>query len=275
MSAEDLEFAVSLTDTMEWSMTEDDFKFSMKIEPEGCFVLFSGAERVGIITSVSYGKLGWLGDLIVDKYHRGRGAGSLLAKKVIEYLKGRGVQTIGLYAYMDKIPFYTRLGFKNDREFVTLSGKNSCRVASASEGVRGAAKTEIPKIIELDSRCFGSSRTKVLKSILQGAESLCLVIARDDGLNGYAIASVYDDTAEVGPFGCHRSHAVSSVHLLKALLARLGNVHVSMCAPKDESAILHAASGCGLAEGFHVARMFHGPAILSGCVYAAESLERG
>jgi predicted N-acetyltransferase YhbS len=275
MSTEDFEFTVRLTDTMNWNMTEEDFKFSMNIEPEGCFVLFSGSERVGIITSASYGKLGWLGNLIVDEHCRGKGAGSLLAKKVIEYLTGKGVQTIGLYAYMDKIPFYTRLGFKNDREYITLSGRNSCNDANTSASVREARKTEISKVIELDAHCFGSSRAKVLRSILQSSDSLCFLVAENDEPMGYAIASVYGDTAEVGPFGCLRTRKDSSAHLLRTLLARLGSVEVSMCTPEDEAIVLRAASRCGLTRGFHLARMFHGPAISSECAYAAESLERG
>jgi len=275
MSEGDLEFAIRLTDTMDWKMVEGDFKFPMNIEPEGCFVLFSDSERAGIITSMSYGKLGWLGNLIVDKRHRGKGAGSLLAKKVIEYLTGKGVQTIGLYAYMDKIPFYTRLGFRYDREFITLAGKNSCRNANAEADVREARRAEIPKIIELDSRCFGASRRKVLKPMLLGPGNLCFVYVKGNELKGYSVASVYDDSAEVGPLGCRRDQEDASAHLLKALLTRLRNMEVSLCTPKGETTVLNAAMECGLAEGFHVARMFYGPAIATDCVYTVESLERG
>ncbi len=65
MRPDDFDFAVTLANTMNWNMTPDDFQFSLALEPEGCFILKDHNKRLGLITSISYGKVGWFGNLIV------------------------------------------------------------------------------------------------------------------------------------------------------------------------------------------------------------------
>ena len=55
MSAEDFAFAINITDPVGWDLTEADFAFMLKLEPEGCFVLLDDSEKVGIATTVSFG----------------------------------------------------------------------------------------------------------------------------------------------------------------------------------------------------------------------------
>ncbi len=84
---EDFDFAVNLTDTRDWQLTEEDFRFMLEMEPEGCFVLLYDSVRVGLVTNVSFGKVGWLGILIVDEKHRKSGGGRLLVQHSLEYFK--------------------------------------------------------------------------------------------------------------------------------------------------------------------------------------------
>jgi len=123
MSVDDFAFAIDITDQMNWELTEADFAFMLRLEPGGCFVLLDGSERVGIATSVSFGRLGWFGNLIVHSDRREKGGGSLLVNHALKYLSAkRGAKSVGLYAYPNKIPFYTRLGFKYDSDFIVLKG---------------------------------------------------------------------------------------------------------------------------------------------------------
>jgi GNAT superfamily N-acetyltransferase len=84
MRQDDFEFAATLANTADWNMNNEDFQFEVALEPDGCLVATQGAERVGIATCISYGKLGWFGNLIVDQRHRSKGVGALLLNNALD-----------------------------------------------------------------------------------------------------------------------------------------------------------------------------------------------
>ena len=272
MSTEDVSFAVRLADTMGWNLTEEDFRFMMELEPEGCFVLFSGSERVGIVTTISFGNVGWLGNLIVTEQHRKKGAGSLLASHAVNYLKHINVKTVGLYAYTGKVPFYERLGFKYDSYFIVLSGNGFS--SQIDSHIREGGKADIQKIIDYDYSCLGFSRRKLLEPFLSDSDNRCYIY-ENRKMAGYAIAKVYQRMAEAGPIVCHRGCSEIAIKLLKAVLNGLNGLEVSMCIPKKQTALLSILKRHGFDEKFSVARMFHGPPFNDKSICLAESLERG
>ena len=273
MSIEDFEFAVRLTDTKGWSFVEEDFQFMVELEPEGCFVSFDNSERIGIITSVGFGKIGWFGSLIVEEKHRKKGAGALLVRHVINYLKGKNVETVGLYAYTDTISFYEHLGFKYDSDFLVLEG--TAFASPVKTDVRLARREDFQRIIDYDSSCFGASRKKLLEAIRRNMNNLCYVSAENGQMLGYIVAKVYEGVSEIGPLVCERGRTDIAVDLLKTVLNKLEGFEVSFCIPEKESAILNFLVKSGISERFRVARMFFKPPKIKDCVYIAESLERG
>jgi GNAT superfamily N-acetyltransferase len=273
MSELDFPFAVQVTDQMDWGMVEEDFRFIKNVEPEGCFVLFDDNERAGVATTVSFAEKGWFGNLVVTEKHRGRGAGSLLVEHSVKYLKSRGVKTIGLYAYLDKVNFYRRLGFKYDSEFVVLRGKGFSSAMDASVSETGRKDTQ--RIIECDSACFGASRKKMLEAIVNDPKNVGYQCTCDGKIVGYALAKVYDGVADLGPLVCPKGRSNLAINLLEAILNRLRDVDVSLCLPEREKRVLDMLLKNQFVEKFRVARMVLGEDSVSDCVYVAESLERG
>jgi GNAT superfamily N-acetyltransferase len=272
MAAEDIPFAVRLGNTMDWNLAEGDFEFMMELEPKGCFVLFCDSERVGIVTTISFGNIAWFGNLIVTEQHRKKGAGSMLANHAVNYLKHNNVETVGLYAYSEKVPFYEKLGFKYDSYFAFLSGNG---VSSPTDSyIREGRKTDIQKIIDYDCSCLGFSRKKLLEPMLLDSDNLCYIYENKE-IGGYAIAKVYQGMAEAGPIVCHQGCNEIAIKLLRAVLNGLNGLAISMCIPKKHTALLDVLKGQGFSEKFSVARMFYGPPLSDKCICLAESLERG
>ncbi|MEM3752796.1 MAG: GNAT family N-acetyltransferase [Candidatus Bathyarchaeia archaeon] len=274
MSFEDIEFAVCLTDTMNWNLTEKDFEFMMQLEPEGCFTLLCGSEKIGITTTVSYGKIGWIGNVIVDEKYRRKRAGSILVKHAIEYLRSKGAEMVGLYSYKEKANFYLRLCFKRDLEFAVLNGKASSPNFEAAD-VMEAGKNEMQKIVEFDSLYFGASRKKLLERIASGKNNLCYYHVENGEISGYIIVKVYNHYSEIGPLICRREKGDVARSLLAAVLKKVKDSEVSICLPKKERAIINMLLGFRFKESFNVVRMFSGPMVFRDCIYIAESLERG
>lgn len=269
----DYPFAVQLANTMNWNMTLEDFEFMVKLEPHGCFVLFRSQERLGIVTCISFGKVGWLGNLVVKADAQREGAGNFLTTHAINYLKRKGVETIGLYAYPHLVKFYEHFGFESDIDFLVLKGKVS--FPETQRFLQAVRKRDIPELINFDCRCFGANREKLLKRILLNKSNLCYVSTQNNEIKGYVVAKLYGKMAEVGPLICKTNRAKDALLLLKTMLSRLNGLEVFIYIPKRETAYLNMLYEAGLREDFRVVRMFLGSAIAKTCIYTAESLERG
>jgi len=274
MSTEDFSFAVELANTMNWNMSAVDFAFNVELEPKGCLVLLDESKRIGIATCISYGKVGWFGNLIVEESYRNQGAGTQLVKHALKYLQSTGVSTVGLYAYRDLVTFYSRLGFKRDIDFSVLKSG----AISAPSYVNDATKIthkELPRITQFDSWCFGASRKKILEKIIGKEKNISYLATEENRIIGYITSKVYDETAEIGPLVSQKDHISTAVLLLKIVLSELEGKEGYMYLPKEERKLLEAAAEAGFRKQFNLARMFLGSVTATECVYIAESLERG
>jgi ribosomal protein S18 acetylase RimI-like enzyme len=273
MRKEHFPFAVQLANTMDWNMAESDFEFNTNLEPDGCFVIFQAKDPVGIATCISYGTTGWFGNLAVKEEYRKAGAGTTLVKHALDYLIGKGVETVGLYAYNHLVGFYEKLGFKPQDDFVILTGKQSA--CKPQRKALKSSKKDIPALIDLDRRCFGWERKKLLEVLLLGKRNLSYLSIHNGEIVGFAVAKVYDAMAEIGPVVCSQEHSYVAVGLLRTMLSVLRNRNVYVYLPDEAKTLLTTLLDCGFEEKFRVKRMFLGSVVAQSCVYLPESLERG
>ena len=273
MTAEHFPFAVQLSNTMNWNATIEDFQLAVALEPDGCFVLTDASNRVGIATTVRFGKVGWFGNLVVREEYRNKGAGSLLINHALEYLRNSYVETIGLYAYAYSTGIYERFGFKKDEAFSLLKGKsNSLLEMKPLERIQ---QQDFSSIIAFDSQCFGANRSKLLDPILQRKKNLCYASKDESGFKGYIASNVYERMATIGPLVCVSDGVPYAEALLGNVLNRLTGFEVFMCIPRRERALLSLLFSARFQEDFRVSRMFLGSRLSPKCIYIPESLERG
>ena len=273
MARSDFPFATRLTNTMNWDLTEEDFRFMMAMEPEGCFVALDDTKKTGLITTVSFDKIGWIGNVIVDTRYRSKGAGLQLVKHAMNYLVRKGVTVIGLYSYLDTVPFYKKLGFKSDCNFVRLAGHGSDGHVNV-KSVESMNADDLKVVVDLDKRCAGWNRERLLKRIFKGSSDLCYVVHEGSGLLGFVMADWYRQ--EVGPLVCRPSHDEEALGLLKVVLSKLANVDVRIGVLEAKQEIIDALLDVNFREEFRVTRMYWGDKPEdTGCLLAMESLERG
>lgn len=281
MRVSDFSFAVKLANSMNWHMTKEDFEFNRKLEPHGCYVLFANGEQVGIATCINFGEVGWFGNLVVEEKYRGKGAGSLLVNHAINYLKSKGAETIGLYAYPHLTKFYQNLGFKPDAELLVLSKQEHKEVTvspipeSSAKLVRKAEIEDTSALVNFDRECFGASREKLLKEILFKENNKCYLSMSSGKIVGYVMAKVYEGLIEVGPLACHKNHTDTGVMLIQTVFSKLKNCDIYTYVPSESKALLNFLLKTGFSEDFRLVRMFLGSKVAANCLYMAESLERG
>jgi GNAT superfamily N-acetyltransferase len=272
LSPDDYAFAVQLTDTMGWNLVAEDFEFMRTLEPDGCLVAFAGSTRLGLSTTISYGSVGWLGNVIVREDARSQGVGSFLVQRSIGYLRSKHVTTIGLYAYSERLPFYQRLGFHPSSTYKVLKGtKRRYPTRGAGCSVSGEA---LERVAAFDRVCFGAPREKLLMPIIRNPENLCYAAENAGTLIGFVVCKVYDGFAEIGPLECSSGRMEVACDLLSTVLHEVQG-DVSIFVPDEAQALLAALNQVGFREEFAVVTMYNGPPPRRPCVYTPESLERG
>jgi ribosomal protein S18 acetylase RimI-like enzyme len=272
MRAADFSFAIRLANTMNWNMTKNDFEFISTLEPDGCFVLFDGVGQVGIATCISYGSVGWFGNLVVKEEYRRSGGGSALLKHAVNYLHDKGVTSVGLYAYPELKNFYDNYGFKCAEDFVVLNVKKAN--IRAERNLPEIDASNLRSITEFDSFCFGWDRRRLLEAII-GEDNFGYSVSEQGKVAGYVVAKVCGDMAEVGPLVCRSNRLDIAEKLLRSVLDRLSGLSVNVCLPKKATSLIADLSQLGFREDFYVTRMFLGKPVSQNCIYIAESLERG
>jgi GNAT superfamily N-acetyltransferase len=273
MSTKDYGFAVDLANTMNWDMAIADFEFNQSFESEGCLVLFDDSVPVGIATCVRFGNVGWFGNFVVKPEYRQQGGGRLLLEYAVKYLKGKGVETIGLYAYPHLEEYYGKFGFKADVGLVVMCNDNvQINNGSAS---KFEALPDFSVLSQFDSEFFGADRSQLLRSILQEKTSLCYASFVGREMVGYILSKTCGCISEVGPLVCCPDRSDVALELLKVMLQRLVNRQVVLYLPQNQKVLEVFLLDVGFRKKFSLSRMFLGGSKIQNGVCLAESLERG
>lgn len=273
MTQDDFAFAIRLTDTMHWDLTKKDFMFMTALEPQGCFVALDGAKRVGITTTAHFDKIGWIGNVIVDAHYRSRGIGAKLVKDAIEYLSEKSVDTVALYAYLDTVKFYEKIGFKVDLDFIRFAGQG-IRNRTATNATRRMTQQDLKEVIDFDRSCMGWNRERLLRRIFTDSKDLCFVARKENKPLGFIMADWYRQ--EIGPLMCRVSSDDEALCLLKNVLSKLANIRVRIGVSEARRRAVGGLVDLGFKEEFRVTLMHLGEKLPDAqCLVAMESLERG
>src|SRR3990170_7057534 len=276
LTRRDLSWAVRLTDLEGWGYTVADLERLRALEPEGCFVAVLGGKRVRLTCSTAYGRLAFLGAVIVHPDARGKHVGEALMRRALDVLDARGVETARLNAYLHVVPFYERLGFRGEYENVRYHGKVAASGPAA--GVRPATGADLPAIAHFDSFYFGARREALLARLLQEFPEHFLVARDEGGVRGYVVANADGGSAEIGPWVANPAAPEIAGDLLRALLARLGSGRIGFTAPGPNEHPHRLAAELRLETAFRTLRMVRGKHAYHGLlqgIFALAGLEKG
>jgi len=218
----DINFAYKMNVREQWNDRKDDIKRMFDYEPNGSFIVEVKDSPVGHVFAISYGKLGWIGLLIVKAEYRKKGVGTLLTKKAVDYLLHCGVETIKLEAVPQISNLYRKLGFVD--EFDSLRFKRACGkiISKCSDSLALIEKKSIIKIAEFDAGYFGAERTSVLVSLYQENPKLCFVSYEGSEVAGYIMCRGAKSGYTLGPFVCNPENPQAAKELLARCIQKLG-----------------------------------------------------
>jgi len=251
MTEDDLPAADRLREIAGWNQRLDDWRLFVALEPDGCFVAVRGAEVIGTVTTTTYDRaLAWIGMMLVHPDHRGRGIGTSLMRRALEYLEGRGVTCIRLDATPAGRPVYEKLGFVAEwsltRHERPLAVEPVFRVTSPV-AVRDLIDSDWGRAGEIDTRCFGVPRERLLRKLRERCRR-ALICESDGQVVGWGLLRPGMKADYLGPLECTTTHVL--VPLAAALLRHAEKRTVFWDVPDDNAVAVAAAQRLG----FHPVR---------------------
>lgn len=266
---------MTLTDLEGWGYTRADFARLLALSPQGCFVVEDEGRVVGVLSTTTYERLAFLGAVIVDPTHRGRGVGRLLMQAALMHLAASGVETVRLNAYLDVVKFYERLGFRGEYEVVRWRATASPHEV---ESVSTMTPRDLDPVVAFDTPYFGASRRPLLERLLQENPTTFLVAREGPHIVGYLVGSPYDGSCEIGPWVVSPGHPAAARNLFHALVGAVGPREYSFSGPDRNRDLAHFVRETGFSEVFHTLRMWWGKNLYPGDpagLWAAGGLEKG
>lgn len=270
---DDIAFAAQLSQVEGRGISAPDYQDLIKLEPTGCFVAEEAGQPVGLVTTVSYGKFGWIGGLIVKSEHRRRGYGRALLDRAVGCLLDHGVRTVAVDATMAAMPFYKRAGFKPAFETLHLKREAAPAPNLCPDSLVPLEDKDIHAVMMFDWALFGGPRLQVLHDTLSQSP-VAYLVQDQEGVGGYLMARHSTEGWVIGPWVCIRS----AEPLLTQALETIGQETVQIVTPKINQQALHILRSHGFRVYYHEMRMYHGDPEGLGRpehIYAICSTEKG
>src|SRR5262249_42879586 len=196
-----------------WNQTEADWGRFLQASPEGCFVAEWNGEVAGTVTTIIYeDRLAWIGMVLVDPELRGRGIGTTLLLKAIDYLDAKRIPCVKLDATAQGKLLYERLAFQVEYEIERCILRREGCTAAALHRVE-----DIETFLATDREVFGADRSALLRSIASAAPEFVGLMREDAVLSGYALGRRGSRADHLGPWVA-RTHAAARAMLDNFLL---------------------------------------------------------
>jgi len=180
---------LALAEREGWLCGRWEFEFLLRSFPQGCFVWRAGGEALGYLTSVRYGRSGWIGNLLVRPEARRHGIGRGLMERAVSALLGSGVETVWLTASPDGAGLYQKLGF------APIDGINRWSGRAVLNVDRKPATLDLDSVRAVDRVGWGDRRESLLRET-------CGRGRLHTSSGGFICCQDWSFGTQVGPWGC-------------------------------------------------------------------------
>jgi GNAT superfamily N-acetyltransferase len=180
---------LSLAEREGWISGRWELEFLLDSFPQGCFVWRDDGATLGYLTSVNYGRSGWIGNLLVHPDARRHGIGRGLVEQGISALLKNGVETVWLTASEEGAGIYRKLGFAPIDSIQRWIGKAALKQDLKPEPL------EIESVRAIDRVGWGERRETLLRVTCGRGRILT-------SSGGFICCQESGHSTQIGPWGC-------------------------------------------------------------------------
>lgn len=255
----DLDAARGLSTQAGWNQLPADWMRFLTLCPRGCFAGVVDDELVATTAVITYGKdVSWIGMVLVDEHYRGRGYGSQIFERGLEYAVKNGGDVIGLDATHLGEPIYRKYGFERVDPVFRWQGvlppAASTTEANLSERIERISVEDVESVCDFDREHTGVDRSTLLRELL-GEPDVRGYLARESAaIVGYTIVRPGRTSRQIGPIVAARPGTIDP--LLRSVTVDFEGHDVIVDAP-DRAAISASLEKLGLSQNRELVRMTH------------------
>jgi GNAT superfamily N-acetyltransferase len=279
LNKEDIDDCVALSTQAGWNQLANDWRRLLWLWPAQCLGAELHDQIIATGTLATYasnvGPVGWIGMILVEEAHRGRGVGTAITRAVLNLADRMGVRQLGLDASDQGQPIYASLGFVASAQVNRWSG------AAAIDEQRywKREKPDWRRLANFDRCASGVDREALLRDFDADTEMLLACVGGENEMRGYGILRPGRTAWHIGPLVAEDQSAASDI--LDQLISKPNQ-------PPSETAIIDVIEGSAVEallrdRGFvisrHLTRMCkpasRRPPIAGPNVHAAAGFELG
>lgn len=198
LNNDDIPDAMKLVLAEGWNQTERDWRLFIEKPYNRCKCLVADDQLVGTATSYRFSKnLAWVSMVLVDKNFRGKGFGKALMDAVLADLKD--CRSIKLDATPAGEKVYEKLGFVKEYSVSRWICDSFNAEIPHNRNIAGIIEADLPKVIQLDKKVFGTERTDIIRSMTIHFPELTGILRMNGKTEGFAVGRRGNRFVQIGP----------------------------------------------------------------------------
>jgi GNAT superfamily N-acetyltransferase len=202
-TSKDVRAIIRLVEEAGWAYTRTEVERLIAVQPDGMLLKRSPGfrhELLGCVYASVWGRLGFIGLMLVKESHRGNGMGRELMAAGLEYIRSHGITTVGLDSVGNAVSFYSKLGFR--AEWTSLRfGIETAKfdMPEAPPEVRKGSDQDLSRAIELDKRMSGLDRETLLRRLHADGDSTLMVVPSEKAVLAFGVLRRSKGCLRLGP----------------------------------------------------------------------------
>ncbi|MEO8613038.1 MAG: GNAT family N-acetyltransferase [Chloroflexota bacterium] len=253
MTLEDGVRGAALVKKIGWSQTAAIWEQTIGWSGDGSFCLATDDELLATIIVMSYGTdLAWIGMVVTHPDYQRQGLARQIMEVGLEYAQERGIGTVMLDASQMGYPLYFKLGFQSLYKIEVFEGTGI--TSGNNNATRALTETDIPGIIEIDTRLFGVARPEMIRDLAVSGQSW--VLGEPGNIQGYLMTKPGSQSISIGPW--YHQNPEGAEILLESLIAATPGSVLKAHIPEANTAAKAIVISHGLQFNRFVTRMVLG-----------------